>query len=68
MSLPERIAANAPIGIRATKRAAHAYLAAAERAAIEQIPEIRAALFGTDDAREGIQSFVERRAAVFRGR
>ncbi|HTO54723.1 MAG TPA: crotonase/enoyl-CoA hydratase family protein [Myxococcota bacterium] len=68
MALAERIAANAPIGIRVTKRAAQAYLAAAERAAIEQIPGIRSAVLGTDDAREGIQSFIERRAAVFRGR
>ncbi|HTO06812.1 MAG TPA: crotonase/enoyl-CoA hydratase family protein [Myxococcota bacterium] len=68
LALAERIAANAPIGIRITKRAAHEYLAAAERAAIAQIPEIRAAVFGTEDAREGIQSFVERRAAVFQGR
>jgi enoyl-CoA hydratase/carnithine racemase len=68
LELAERIAANAPLGIRVTKRAAHAYLAAAERAAVEIIPEVRAAVFGTEDAREGIQSFVERRAAVFRGR
>jgi enoyl-CoA hydratase/carnithine racemase len=68
LALAERIAANAPLGVQVTKRAAQVYLAAAERAAIEMIPEIRAAVFGTEDAREGMQSFVERRAAVFRGR
>jgi enoyl-CoA hydratase len=66
--LAERICANAPIGVRVTKRAAHDYLAAAERAAIERIPEIRQTVFATEDAREGIQSFIERRAAVFQGR
>jgi enoyl-CoA hydratase/carnithine racemase len=67
-ALAERIAANAPLGIQATKRAARAYVDAAESAAIAAIPGIRAAVLDTEDAREGIRSFVERRSAVFRGR
>ncbi|MFI5314723.1 MAG: crotonase/enoyl-CoA hydratase family protein [Myxococcota bacterium] len=68
LALARLIAANAPLGVQVTKRAALEYLARAEQAAIRAIPEIRAAVLQSDDAREGIQSFVERRAAVFRGR
>jgi enoyl-CoA hydratase len=68
MELAALIAANAPLGIQVTKAGALAYLDAAEKAAIAYLPEIRARVMQTDDAREGIQSFVERRAAVFQGR
>jgi len=66
--LAAQMAKNAPLGLFATKRAAHAYVEAGERAAIAAIPEIRASVMDTEDAREGIRSFVERRPAVFRGR
>ena len=39
-----------------------------EQAAIGYLPKIRERVLNSEDAREGIQSFVERRAAVFRGR
>ncbi len=67
MELAGLIAANAPLGIQATKRAARAFIAAGEAAASAAIAEIRAAVLETEDAREGIRSFVERRPAVFRG-
>jgi enoyl-CoA hydratase/carnithine racemase len=51
-----------------TKEAALKYIEAAERSAIDYIPSIRQRVFNTEDMLEGIQSFVERRAAVFRGR
>ena len=44
------------------------YIEAGEAAAIAYIPAIRERVLNTADAREGIQSFVERRAAVFQGR
>jgi enoyl-CoA hydratase/carnithine racemase len=50
------------------KRAALRYVEAAEQAAIAAIPEIRASVLGTEDAAEGIRSFVERREARFSGR
>ena len=37
-------------------------------AAIAYIPTIRERVLNTEDAKEGIRSFVERRAAVFQGR
>ena len=68
MELAREICKNAPIGIRATKEAALKYIDAAEQAAIDCIPEIREKVFATEDFKEGIQSFVERREANFQGR
>ena len=39
-----------------------------EAAATAHIPAIRDRVLNSADAREGIQSFVERRAAVFQGK
>ena len=41
---------------------------AGERAAVEAIPSIEKAVFATEDFKEGIQSFIERREARFQGR
>lgn len=68
MELAQTIAKNAPIGIQVTKEAALKYIEAAERAAIDYIPKIKDRVFNSQDMMEGIQSFVERRAAVFKGR
>jgi enoyl-CoA hydratase/carnithine racemase len=67
MALAEIIARNAPLGVQVTKEAGRKFIEAGEAAAIAIIPEIRARVLGTADAREGIQSFVERRTAVFTG-
>ena len=39
-----------------------------EQAAIDFIPELREKVMKTEDAAEGIRSFIERRAAKFQGR
>jgi enoyl-CoA hydratase len=62
------IAANAPLGIQVTKEAGRKFIEAGERAAIAAVPGIRERVMGTEDAAEGIRSFVERRSAVFQGR
>jgi enoyl-CoA hydratase len=67
MDLARRICRNAPLGIQATKVAALTYIEAGEQAAIACIPEIRAKVFASEDFKEGIQSFVERREAKFQG-
>lgn len=68
MEIAQLIAKNAPIGIQVTKEAALKYIGAGEQAAIEFIPKIAHRVMNSEDMKEGIQSFVERRAAVFRGR
>jgi enoyl-CoA hydratase len=66
--IAHRIARNAPIGIRAMKEAALKFIQAGEAMAIAGIPAIHTAVMGTEDAKEGIRSFIERREAQFQGR
>ncbi|MCP3443839.1 crotonase/enoyl-CoA hydratase family protein [Bradyrhizobium sp. CCGUVB14] len=68
MALAAIIARNAPLGIQVTKEAATKYIEGGEAAAIAYIPKIRDRVLSSADAKEGIQSFIERRAAVFQGR
>jgi enoyl-CoA hydratase len=68
MEVAETIAKNAPIGIQVTKEAALKFIEGGERAAVDYIPKIKERVFNSEDFKEGIQSFVERRAAIFRGR
>ena len=58
----------APLGIGTLLASAHRARLAGEQAAIDQlVPDVQR-LFGTADAAEGMQSFLERRRAVFAGR
>jgi enoyl-CoA hydratase/carnithine racemase len=66
--LAAEIAANAPLGVQATKAAALEYVQQGEAAAVARIPKLRESLVATADFREGLASFVERRAARFEGR
>lgn len=68
MEIARQICKVAPIGLRATKEAALSYMAHGERAAIAVIPSVREKVFATEDFKEGIKSFVERREANFQGR
>jgi enoyl-CoA hydratase len=68
MAIAGLIASNAPLGIQVTKEAAHTYLEAGEAAAVACISKIRERVLASADAREGIQSFIERRPAKFSGR
>lgn len=68
MELARQICKCAPIGLRATKEAALVYLQHGEQAAIDAIPRIRETVFKTEDASEGIMSFIQRREAQFKGR
>ena len=68
LELAAIIAKNAPLGIQVTKEAAAKYIEHGEAAAIGYIPAIRDRVLHSADAREGIQSFIERRAAVFQGK
>jgi enoyl-CoA hydratase len=67
MEIARIIAGNAPLGIQVTKAAGRKYIEAAEQAAIDVVPMIRDKVLNSKDAAEGIQSFIERRAALFTG-
>ena len=68
LEVAQLIAKNAPLGIQITKQAALKFIEAGEKSAIEFIPKIRERVMNSEDMKEGIQSFIERRAAVFKGR
>ena len=58
----------APLAVQEIKRAARVYLERGERAAFDEVPAMRERTVNSDDAGEGMMSFIERRDAVFRGR
>lgn len=58
----------APLGVQATLASAHLARSQGEAAAIERLRPDVAALFASEDAAEGVQSFIERRQARFGGR
>jgi enoyl-CoA hydratase len=59
---------SAPLGVKATLASAHRARLEGEAAAFARLDADMAELFETDDGREGLQSFVERREARFIGR
>jgi enoyl-CoA hydratase len=62
-----KIAGKAPIAIAAAKRVIREGADADLRTASELERQAFAALFGTEDAREGTRAFVEKRAAAWKG-
>jgi enoyl-CoA hydratase/carnithine racemase len=71
LELAEEIAANAPLSLRGNKRVIREMLAA--RAVLdprveEELVELRRACFTSDDFREGVRAFAEKRAPRWRGR
>ncbi len=68
LSIAHAIARQAPLAVRASLLAARHAVEHGQRAAIEQLlPDLRA-LLDTDDAREGLAAFRERREGRFTGR
>ena len=68
LELAEQIAAMAPRAVQATKASSRRYLDQGFAATVAAFGADQAALATTDDAREGVASFVERRDPRFTGR
>jgi enoyl-CoA hydratase len=68
IELAERIARQAPLAVQATM--ANARLAVNEgwQAAYAAVAETQRRLYNSEDAKEGVQSFIEKREARFVGR
>src|SRR5437762_819505 len=66
--LAQLVSAQAPLGVRATLKSARLAMSEGEEVAIGQfMPELQA-IMQSDDVKEGVQSFIERRQANFKGR
>src|SRR4051812_26196069 len=71
LDLAEDIAANAPLSVRGNKRAIRELLAAGgalEPEVERELVELREASFHSDDLREGVRAFGEKRPARWKGR
>jgi enoyl-CoA hydratase/carnithine racemase len=67
-ALAETISAQAPLGVRATLASARLAVEAGEAAAVARLVPDLVELMRSEDAREGMQSFIERRPGNFTGR
>jgi enoyl-CoA hydratase/carnithine racemase len=68
IELAERIASQAPLAVQATKASARRCFNEGVAACIAALDPVQASLLDTEDAEEGVRSFVERREAEFKGR
>jgi enoyl-CoA hydratase len=67
-ALAQLIAKQAPIGVQGTLANARLHEAKGQTAATEHLKELLAKVMNSEDAAEGMMSFVERREAKFTGR
>ena len=67
IEIAEQIAALAPLAVQATKASSRRYLEEGVDACVAALGTVQAELMKSDDATEGVQSFIERRTAVFKG-
>lgn len=66
--LAEEIAKGAPLAVRATKASSMKYIEEGEAAAVAEFAKVQLGLADTQDAEEGVRSFVERRDGNFVGK
>jgi len=68
LKLASRVATAAPLGVQGSLRSSRTCVLEGEAAAIDVTFHGMADVMRSEDAAEGVRSFMERRAAVFRGR
>jgi enoyl-CoA hydratase len=68
VALAERIAANAPLAVREMKRLLRRTAPSSALGGDAELDAARLRVSRSDDVREGLQAFLERRTPVFRGR
>jgi enoyl-CoA hydratase len=68
VEIAERIARQAPLGVRGTLVNARIARDEGRAAATEHLRELLGGILASEDAQEGVRSFVERREARFQGR
>lgn len=67
IEVAEKIARLAPLAIQATKASSRLYVEEGPQAVISQFRETQQRLANSEDAAEGLLSFIERREPVFKG-
>jgi enoyl-CoA hydratase/carnithine racemase len=68
LALAQVIAEQAPLGVRATLASARIALTLGEEEAARRLMPDLLPILQSEDAREGVQSFIERRKGNFKGR
>jgi enoyl-CoA hydratase/carnithine racemase len=68
IEIAEQIAELAPLAVQETKASSRRYIVEGFDAAVAAFGPTQKRLLESEDAKEGVQSFIERRTAVFKGR
>ena len=68
IEIARQIASCAPLAVQETKASSRRYVVEGFDASVAALAPAQARLVASEDAKEGVQSFIERRAAQFEGR